>query len=154
VSGDGRGRVTIGDVAILLWIVAGIALAIAEMFTASFVLIMFAAGAFAAALSAALGAPLAAQGLVFAVVSVLALVAVRPALRGRLAQADDAVTSVGEITGSEGVVLERVDADHGVIKIDGEVWRARALDHLQVMEPGERVRVVEIKGVTAMVWRD
>jgi membrane protein implicated in regulation of membrane protease activity len=141
-------------VAVLLWIVAGVALAIAEMFTASFVLIMFAAGAFAAALSAALGAPVAAQGLVFAVVSVLALIAVRPALRGRLGPADDALTPVGEIAGSEAVVLERVDADHGVIKIDGELWRARALDHEQVMEPGERVRVVEIKGVTAMVWRD
>lgn len=140
--------------AVLLWIVAGVALAIAEMFTASFVLIMFAAGAFAAALSAALGAPVAAQGVVFAVVSVLALIAVRPALRGRLGPAIDAGAPVGEIAGSEAVVLERVDADHGVVKIDGEVWRARALDHEQVMEPGERVRVVEVKGVTAMVWRD
>ena len=61
---------------------------------------------------------------------------------------------MAEIAGSEAVVLERVDADRGMIKIDGEYWQARALDAAQVMEPGERVHVVEIKGVTAMVWRD
>jgi membrane protein implicated in regulation of membrane protease activity len=41
-----------------------------------------------------------------------------------------------------------------MVKIDGEFWQARALDAAQVIEPGERVRVIEIKGVTAMVWRD
>jgi len=51
-------------------------------------------------------------------------------------------------------VLARVDADKGMIKIDGEYWQARALDASQVMKPGERVHVVEIKGVTAMVWSD
>lgn len=41
-----------------LWLVLGAVLAIAEVFTTTFVLIMFAAGAFAAAGAAALGFPL------------------------------------------------------------------------------------------------
>jgi membrane protein implicated in regulation of membrane protease activity len=154
VSARWPGRVTIRYVAVLLWIVAGVVLAIAEMFTASFFLIMFAAGAFAAAAAAALGAPLALQGLVFAIVSVLAVAGVRPMLRRSLGRSGNEATPVGEIAGSEAVVLERVDAERGVVKIDGELWQARALDAEQVMEPGERVRVIDIKGVTAMVWRD
>jgi membrane protein implicated in regulation of membrane protease activity len=148
------GRVTIRYVDVVLWIVLGVVLAIAEIFTVSFFLIMFAFGAFAAAGAAALGAPIALQGLVFAVVSALAVLGMRPALRAHFGRDSDVPTPVAEIAGSEALVLERVDADHGVVKIDGEFWQARALDAAQVIEPGERVRVVEIKGVTAMVWRD
>ncbi len=141
-------------VAVLLWILAAVGLAIAEVFTVSFFLIMFAVGALAAAGAAALGAPVALQGVVFLVVTLLAVLGVRPTLRKHFGRSSDMPTPVAEIAGSEAIVLERVDADRGVVKIDGEYWQARALDADQVIEPGERVRVIEIKGVTAMVWRD
>jgi membrane protein implicated in regulation of membrane protease activity len=148
-------RDTIADVAVLLWLLAGVALAIAEAFTLTFVLMMFAAGAFAAGAAAALGAPVAAQGGVFALVSVLSLVAVRPALRRHMERrSSDGPIGMEAIESASAVVLERVDADRGLVKIDGELWQARALDAAQVIEPGERVRVVEVKGVTAMVWKD
>jgi membrane protein implicated in regulation of membrane protease activity len=140
--------------AVLLWILAAVGFAIAEVFTVSFFLIMFAVGALAAAGAAALGASVAVQGVVFLVVTLLAVLGIRPALRKHFGRDSDAPTPVAEIAGSEAIVLERVDADRGVIKIDGEYWQARALDAGQVIEPGERVRVIEIKGVTAMVWRD
>jgi membrane protein implicated in regulation of membrane protease activity len=142
-------------VAVLLWLLAGVALAVAEIFTASFVLVMFAAGAFAAAAAAGLGAPVAAQGLVFVLVSLLALLAVRPALRRHMERRQlDAPIGMEAIEGSMAVAVEKVDAEHGLVRIDGELWQARALDAAQVIEPGDRVRVVEVKGVTAMVWRD
>jgi membrane protein implicated in regulation of membrane protease activity len=34
------------------------------------------------------------------------------------------------------------------------MWSARADDATQVFEPGERVRVIEVKGATALVWRE
>ena len=139
---------------VLLWILVAVGLAIAELFTVSFFLIMFSLGALAAAGTAALGAPFLVQGLVFTIVSLLATLALRPTLRRHFGRGSDQPTPVAEIAGSEAVVLERVDADRGVIKIGGEYWQARALDAGQVMEPGERVQVIEIKGVTAMVWRD
>ena len=37
------------------------------------------------------------------------------------------------------------------IKIDGELWSARSLDHARVFEPGERVTVMQLSGVTAVV---
>jgi membrane protein implicated in regulation of membrane protease activity len=141
----------------LVWIVLGVVLAVAEMFTGTLVLIMLAGGAFAAAVAAGLGAPLAVQALAFAVVSALSLVAVRPVIRRHRRPAietGDTPFGLEAIEGASGLVLEDVDADHGLVKIEGELWTARAYDTTQVIPKGERVRVVEVKGATAMVWRD
>ncbi|WP_212820649.1 NfeD family protein [Polymorphospora rubra] len=141
----------------VLWIVLGVVLAVAEIFTVSLFLIMFAVGAFAAAGAAALGASVPVQALVFAVVSALTLVASRPAVRRhreKTAQTDDDGFGLQSIEGANALVLEQVDADGGMVKIDGEMWTARSYDGTQVFEPGERVRVIQVKGVTALVWRD
>jgi membrane protein implicated in regulation of membrane protease activity len=144
-------------VEVVLWIVLGVVLVIAEMFTVTLVLVMFAAGAFAAAIAAALGAGVAVQAVVFAVVSALSLVAVRPVIkrhRRPASETGDEPFGVEAIEGATGLVLEQVDTSHGLVKIDGEMWSARAYDATQVIEPGQRVRVIEVKGATAMVWRD
>ena len=137
------------------WLALGVALAIAEMFTSTFVLLMLAAGALAAAAVAAVGLPLWVQGLVFAAVSGAALMGVRPMIRRRVEHgADGTPMGLAAIEGSAGLVLERVDNDHGLIKIEGELWSARPYDATEVFEPGERVRVIEIKGATALVWKE
>jgi membrane protein implicated in regulation of membrane protease activity len=140
----------------VVWIVLGVVLAIAEMFTATLFLIMFAVGAFAAAAAAALGAGVGVQALVFAATSALTVFAVRPVIKKHtvIGSSDDTPMGVEAMQGSSALVLEQVDADSGVVKIDGETWRARSFDATQVLEPGERVRVIEVKGATAMVWRD
>jgi len=140
-------------VAALFWILAAVGLAVAELFTTSFFLIMFALGAVAAAAAAALDAPVSVQAIIFVIVSLIATLGVRPVLRRHFGRDAGEPTPVAEIAGSEAIVLERVDDRAGMIKIDGEYWQARALESGQVIEPGERVHVVEIKGVTAMVWR-
>lgn len=139
-----------------MWLILGTLLAAAELFTATtFILLMFAAGAFAAAATAALGAPAVAQGAVFALVSVLALFAVRPVIRRHLTDtASDRRVGLEALQGASGLVLERVDVDKGLIKLDGETWLARAYDATEAFEPGERVRIIEFKGATALVWRD
>ncbi len=140
----------------VLWIVVGAVLAIAEIFTTTLFLIMFAVGAFAAAGAAALGAPVEIQAVVFAVVSALTVLGARPALRRRttLASTEDRTFGVGAIEGSTALVLERVDADNGLVKIDGELWQARSYDATQVFAPGDRVQVIQVRGATAQVWRD
>jgi membrane protein implicated in regulation of membrane protease activity len=139
----------------IIWLLAAVGLAIAEIFTGTFVLLMFSAGAFAAALAAGLDAPVFAQAVIFAVVSALALVGLRPVLRRHL-HLGGAQTPMGveAIEGSTGLVLEDVDAERGLVKIEGETWRARAYDATQVIPAGERVRIIQIKGATALVWRD
>jgi membrane protein implicated in regulation of membrane protease activity len=145
----------VADIWLVLWLVLGVGLVVAELFTTTFVLLMFAAGAFAAAGAAALGVNVVGQGVVFAIVSALALWGVRPAIRRHLHSSNqEAPMGLEAIEGSTGVVLEEIDESHGLIKIEGELWRARPYDATQVIPAGEQVRVVEIKGATAMVWRD
>ncbi|MGH2603977.1 MAG: NfeD family protein, partial [Dehalococcoidia bacterium] len=38
--------------------------------------------------------------------------------------------------------------------VQGDHWTARSFDGTQVMEPGDRVKVVQVKGATALVWKD
>jgi len=139
----------------IIWLIAGVLLAVAELFTLDFVLIMFAAGAFAAGATGALGAPVLVQVIVFAATSTLGLAAVRPAIKQRFHRgAEPAVMGIEAIEGTEAIVIEEVRADHGMVKIGGELWTARPYDATQVIEAGERVRVVEVKGATALVWKE
>ena len=139
----------------VIWLVAGVLLAIAELFTLDFVLIMLAAGAFAAALAGVVDASVPIQVLVFAVVSTAGLVAVRPAIRKRLHRgADPALMGVDAIEGSEATVIEQVAEGRGMVKIGGELWSARPYDQTQVIEAGQLVEVVEFRGATALVWKE
>jgi membrane protein implicated in regulation of membrane protease activity len=138
-----------------VWLIAAVALGVAEIFSGTLILIMLSAGAVGGALTAALGAPVWAQGLIFALVSALALVGLRPTLQRHIhTTADSAPMGLEAIEGSPGLVLERVDMDHGLIKIDGELWSARPYDASQTFDPGERVRVIEVRGATALVWKE
>ena len=141
----------------VLWIVLAIALAIGEAFTATFLIIFFAVGALAAAGAAALDAPVLVQAIVFAVVSGLSVAALRPIImRHARSAAESGETPFGveAIEGSQATVLEEVTADHGMVKIDGELWTARSFDGEETYAPGDRVRVIKVKGATAIVWRD
>jgi membrane protein implicated in regulation of membrane protease activity len=141
----------------VLWIVLAIALAIGEAFTATFLIIFFAAGAVAAAAAAGLGAPLLLQAIVFAVVSALSVGAIRPIImkhqRSALESGETAF-GIEAMEGTQATVLEEVNADHGLIKIGGELWTARSFDAAETYQPGERVRVLKVRGATAIVWRD
>ncbi len=143
------------DLWLIVWLVIGVALVAAEIFTTTFVLLMFGLGAFAAAGAAALGAGVPVQAAVFAIVTALSFLAVRPTLR-RYMRRDVRDTPMGTeaLEGTMALVIEAVDHDNGQIKIDGEMWRARPYDATQTFAVGERVRVIEIKGATAMVWKD
>lgn len=141
----------------ILWIVLGIALAIAEAFTATLLIIFFAVGALAAAGAAALGAPLLLQVIVFALFSGLSVGALRPIILRHAKSAletGDTPFGIEAMEGSHGMVIEEVDGDHGMIKLEGELWQARSFDGNEKYLPGERVRVVKVTGATAIVWRD
>ena len=138
----------------VIWLIAGVLLALAELFTLDFVLIMLAGGAFAAAATGLL-LPLPFQLLVFAGVSALGLAAVRPAIKRRLHRgADPRPMGHEAVEGSEATVIEQVAEGRGMVKIGGELWTARPYDATQTIDVGAQVRVVEVKGATALVWRE
>jgi membrane protein implicated in regulation of membrane protease activity len=139
----------------VVWLIVGVVLAVAELFTLDFVLIMLGGGALVTALVAAFGVPVPLQLGVFAVASLLGLGAVRPAIRKRLHRgADHRPMGVEAIEGSEATVVEDVAEGRGMVKIGGELWSARPYDVTQSFTAGEQVRVVEIRGATALVWKE
>jgi membrane protein implicated in regulation of membrane protease activity len=138
----------------VIWLVVAVGLLVAEMFSLDLVLVMFASGALAAAVASGAGAPLLLQALVFALVSVLALAGVRPLAKRKIELTRDPVRhGIDAIRGASALVLAQVDEHNGLVKIGGEQWTARSFDSTQVIEPGQTVQVVEVKGATALVWR-
>ncbi|HVL85288.1 MAG TPA: NfeD family protein [Pseudonocardia sp.] len=143
------------DTAALVWLVVGLALIAAEVISGEFVLLMLGGGALAAAVAAALGFGLLPAALVFGGTSVLLLFGVRPVLRRRLhSGGDDSPTNVAALVGGQAVVVERVDARGGQVKLAGDLWSARPFDGVQQIEPGSTVRVLRIDGATALVVAD
>jgi len=141
----------------LIWLIAGVVLIAAEVLSGEFVLLMLGAGALGAAGAAALGLGPVLSAVVFALASVLLIFAVRPALRRRLDRSiEHTTTNSAALVGQHATVVEDVRGDHagGRVRIDGDVWSARAYDHHQTIEKGRRVRVIEISGATAMVLAD
>lgn len=140
-----------------LWLALAVVFAVAEAFTGTLVLLMFAAGAVAAAIAAGFGGGLLVQAVAFALVSALSVWVLRPIIRKHALPAlkgADATIGLQALEGAPGVVLEQVTQDRGLIRVEGEIWTARAYDATQVIEPEERVRVIELRGTTALVWRD
>ncbi|MDF3303224.1 NfeD family protein [Streptomyces tropicalis] len=133
------------------WLVGAAALGIPLVVTAMPEFGMFAVGAVAASVVSALGLGAVVQVLTFVVVSVALIAVVRPIANRHSRQRPQLATGVDALKGKQAVVLERVDASGGRIKLAGEVWSARALDTGRAYEAGEEVDVVEIEGATAIV---
>ena len=85
----------------------------------------------------------------------MALGALRPLARSHKRQPALSRTGTAALVGKHAMVLERIANDEGVgcVRLDGEVWTARAYDEDDVIEQGKRVQVIEIRGATALVER-
>jgi membrane protein implicated in regulation of membrane protease activity len=115
---------------------------------------MLAAGALAAAGAAALTDNLLLQGILFAVVAALGVVFVRPTAARHLRAGPSVPMGMEALEGASAQVLQRVAEHEGLVRINGEDWTARSFDTTQVIEPGDRARVMQIKGATALVWKE
>lgn len=137
----------------VLWILAACAFGVGELLTTSFFLAPFAVGALVAALVAAIGAPAGLAWGTFFVVSLLMLWVVRPIARSHRRMPPQIRTGTAALVGKQAIVLERIANREavGCVRIDGEVWTARAYDEDRVIEAGTPVEVVEIRGATALV---
>jgi membrane protein implicated in regulation of membrane protease activity len=136
----------------LIWLIAALVLAGAEVLTGDLFLLMLGGGALAAAGTNWLfDLPIWANGLVFLIVSVLLLVGVRPALRRRLTTGKGLPEPMKALEGKSALVIDRVARHQGQVKLDGQVWTARPLAEDDIYQPGDHVTVVHIDGATAVV---
>ena len=137
----------------VIWLVAACVLGVAEMHQGGFYLAPFAFGALLAALVGLLGVGVGLSAVVFALASGMVFVGLRPVARRHRRLPPPIRTGAAALVGRPAIVLERIANDEGVgcVRIDGEVWTARSFDDDEVIDAGERVEVVEIRGATALV---
>lgn len=143
---------------VFYWIIAAVILGAIELFTGTLVLAMVGVGAVLAGIGASLGAPFWLQAILFGAGSIASIVGLRPFLKQALESdrgADRTPSAFGmrAIEGAEARVLTKVDVSGGLVEIHGDNWTAFPLEPDQVLEPGESVTVVEIKGATVIVWK-
>jgi membrane protein implicated in regulation of membrane protease activity len=137
----------------VLWLIAAVVFAVAEIVNTSFYLFPFSIGAAGAALVALLGAGTPIAIVVFAVLTAVSFGVLRPIARRHLQTPPEIRTGTAALIGRTAIVLERIANDEGVgcVRLDGEVWTARSYDEDETFEPGTRVHVMEIRGATALV---
>jgi membrane protein implicated in regulation of membrane protease activity len=137
----------------LIWAIVAVLLSVGEIFTPGlFFLGPVALAAIAAALVALLGPGVVAQLIVFIAGSIATVAFLRPIARRHVHMPAALRTGTAALEGTKAVVLQRVDANGGRVRIGGEEWSARAYMEDQVLEPGTRVEVVKIEGATALVY--
>ena len=135
-----------------VWLVAMIVLLIIEGIVPGLVSIWFAIGAFAAMISAILGAPLWLQVLWFFAVSILTLCLTRPFAK-KYVNSRATPTNADMLIGKECVVTEEIDnvLGTGAVTVGGKVWTARTEEPYGKAETGKVMTVVRIDGVKLIV---
>ncbi|MFJ9762093.1 NfeD family protein [Streptomyces sp. NPDC101149] len=136
----------------LIWLIIAAVLAVAEIFTLTTALGMLSAAALVTAGSAAVGLPAPFQFLVFAAVSTVTVLFVRPIALRHVLQPQTARFGVDALVGKTANVVSEVTGVGGRVRIDGEEWTARAYDDTLVIPAGKTVDVIEISGATAIVY--
>lgn len=136
----------------LIWVIISIVCLILELTSGDFFLLSFAIGSAVAAIVAGCGASLTWQIILFAIVSTLSLLLVRPALIKKLHKPNRIRLSNAEaMAGQQGRVSERIEeGGYGRVAIDGDDWKARSVDGTAI-ESGTNVRVIKMESIIAIV---
>ena len=125
-----------------VWAVIAIVCLILELSSGDFFIICFSIGAIGAAIDAGLlDNSITVQVLTFVVVSLVALLYVRPAAKRWLHKGEDKrVSNADALLGRTGKVIEAIKAgDSGYVQIDGDMWKA--VSEKDIAE-GETIRVI------------
>jgi membrane protein implicated in regulation of membrane protease activity len=138
----------------ILWLVVAALFGVGEMHQGGFYLLPFAIGAAIAAVVSLLGVDAALSAVLFAASSAVVVGALRPVAQRHRRLPPPIRTGAAALVGRHATVLERIANHEGVgcVRIDGgEVWTARSYAEDDVIDEGQRVEVVEIRGATALV---
>ena len=133
--------------AILVGVFAAIELATVQWFSIWFVL-----GSLCAMVVAYFTNAVTVQIAVFLVVSLIAVITLRPMAKRRLTP-EKSATNADRVIGAHGVVQEGISnlAAKGIVKVLGAEWTARSADEDAVIAQGEQVVVLRIEGVKLIV---
>ena len=136
----------------LIWVIISIVCLILELSSGDFFILCFAIGAAASAIIAGCGASLTWQIIIFAVVSALSLLLVRPALIKKLHKPHrERLSNAEAMIGKEGRVSEPIVTNgYGRVAVDGDDWKALSADG-SAIDKDTRVRIVKMDSIIVTV---
>lgn len=138
----------------ILWIILGVVLIIAEVFTLGFVLFWFGIGALAAAFVGFLGLGFLWQFLVFALVSSVLTAMSRTIFAKYFSHGDENAVKMGmdALPGQIGMVISdsKGALKEAAVKVYGSTWTAFPIDD-ETLTEGEKVEVVRVQGASIYV---
>ncbi|MCD7838558.1 MAG: NfeD family protein [Clostridiales bacterium] len=136
----------------VVWLILLVFFAVLEGVTVSLCSVWFALGALAALLISLVIDNLWIQLLVFAVVSLVTLLLMRPLATHMFQKKGFTPTNADRILGKTGIVTEAIDnlAAKGQVKVAGQSWSARS-DSGAPISAGVHVTILRIEGVRVIV---
>lgn len=136
----------------LLWLAAVIGFVIIEAVTLGLACIWFALGALAALILSLIGISLPLQIAAFVVVSAASLILLKPFAAKHL-YTNRTATNADRVLEAKGIVTEEIDNERscGQVKVNGQIWTARAANADQKIAIGSHVIIKEISGVKLLV---
>ncbi len=133
------------------WFIAFVILLIIELVTVNLVTIWFAIGAVAAIITTIFTDSVLIQSIVFVVVSVIALLITKPLIK-KFKKFEVEPTNSDRVIGKVGDVTKKIEKNkYGEVKVYGNTWTASSKE---VIEVGERVKVLSIDGVKLIVEKE
>lgn len=145
----------VANYAWIVWLVLILLFFTIEMVTLQLTFLMIAIGSVGGLLSGLVGAPWWLQLVIAAALAIVLLLGIRPSLLRVLKRGGDpSKSNVAALLGQDGRVVSSIGSSGGQVRLaNGETWTARLSrgSEQRVLEPGERVRVTEIDGATAVV---
>lgn len=137
-----------------IWIIIGLVFFIIEMFTSGFAVACFSFGAVGAAIVDICGGGVKLQLIIFAVVTFLAFLLVRPVILKVFFKNDkDKIkTGVDALIGRQAKVSETIndEAGTGRVAVDGDDWKAVSEDG-STIEKGTKVQILAVNSVILTV---
>lgn len=136
----------------LFWLIVSGIFFILEMATTGFLVFWLGLGALLAMVLSFFVDNVIIQVTVFAISSILLIVSTKPLVK-KFIDKKTIPTNLDSIIGKEGLVVETIDTvkAQGQVKLNGEVWSAKAFDENKIIEKDTKVVVKEITGVKLVV---
>jgi membrane protein implicated in regulation of membrane protease activity len=133
-----------------IWAALVMVFALIEVFTLGLTTVWFAIAALVMVFLSLLPLPLSAQLLIFLVLSAALLIGTRPLAIKRFKMGTEK-TNVDSLIGKQVLVTRTItEFEKGEVKINGQIWSARAEDNAEIAE-GTKCEIVRIEGVQAIV---
>ena len=135
----------------IFWLVIVAVMLVVEIFTMGLTPIWFSLGAVFAAIAAGFGLSLWIQIALFAVMSVIIMISIRP-FAMKVMDNNKIKTNIDEMIGEQVEVIEDIDnqKEQGRVRLRGVEWMARSVDGEKI-PAGKVVTVEAVTGVKLMV---